>query len=107
MGVGTERGSKITSGVGFKTDREGNTVVSKLNPIALKTLADKTGGQYFEINDSKNDVSRLINTIGQIEGELRDTRFVDVSSNRYYYFLLIALVLIIIDAMVSMKTIEI
>jgi len=38
---------------------------------------------------------------------LRDTRFVDVSANRYYYFLLIALALIIVDAMISMKTIEI
>src|SRR6478609_220529 len=107
LGVGTETGSKIASGVGFKTDRDGNTVISKLNPSALKALANKTGGQYFEINETKNDVSRLINTIGQIEGELRDTRFVDVSANRYYYFLLTALILIVIDSMISMKTIRI
>jgi Ca-activated chloride channel homolog len=107
LGVGTESGSKITSGIGFKTDREGNTVVSKLNPSALKALASKTGGQYFEINESRNDVSRLINTISQIEGELRDTRFVDVSANRYYYFLLIALVLLVLDGLISMKTIQI
>ncbi|HZX74529.1 MAG TPA: VWA domain-containing protein, partial [Cyclobacteriaceae bacterium] len=107
LGVGTETGSKIASGVGFKTDRDGNTVVTKLNPSALKALANKTGGQYFEINETKNDVSRLINTIGQIEGELRDTRFVDVSANRYYYFLLTALILIVIDSMISMKTIRI
>ena len=105
LGVGTETGSKIASGIGFKTDREGNTVISRLNPAALKTLANKTGGQYFEINETKNDVSRLINTIGRIEGELRDTRFVDVSANRYYYFLLIALALIVLDAMISTKTI--
>ncbi|MCA6410146.1 MAG: aerotolerance regulator BatB, partial [Cytophagales bacterium] len=67
----------------------------------------KTNGQYFEINDSKNDVSRLISTIGKIEGELRDARIVDVSANRYFYFLLAALVLLALDLLVSIRTVRI
>ncbi len=107
LGVGTDKGSQIYAGRGFKTDRRGNTVVTKLNSSSMRSLASKTGGQYFEINESRNDVSRLINTISHIEGELRDTRFVDVSANRYYYFLLAGLVLLVIDVLINVKTIHI
>ncbi len=107
LGVGTSEGSQLRAGSGFKTDRQGNTVVTKLESRSLQSLANRTGGQYFEINESKNDVSRLINTISRIEGELRDTRFVDVSANRYYYFLVIALFLLLVDVMVNVKTIRI
>ena len=82
-------------------------MVSKLNSVSLRSLASKTGGQYFEINESKNDVSRMINTISHIEGELRDARFVDVSANRYFYFLLAALVLLTLDVLLNVKTITI
>lgn len=107
LGVGTEKGGQILTGRGYKTDAQGNTVVSKLNSSALKTLASKTSGQYFEINENRNDVSRLINTIGKIEGELRDARFVDVSANRYYFFLLAALILLVLDLLIDVKTVTI
>ena len=107
LGVGTEKGSPIQTGRGYKTDKNGNTVVSKLNASSLKALANKTDGQYFEINEGRNDVSRLINTIGKIEGQVRDARMVDVSANRYFYFLLAALVLLALDVLLSIKTVTI
>lgn len=107
LGVGTEKGGQIQTGRGYKTDNSGNVVISKLNPVSLKALASKTNGQYFEINDSRNDVNRLISTIGKIEGELRDARTVDVSANRYFYFLLVAILLLVLDLLVSLKTVSI
>lgn len=107
LGVGTDKGGNIYAGNGVKKDREGNTVVTKLNSKSLRSIADKTGGQYFEINESRNDVSRLINTIENIEGELRDARLVDVTANKYFYFLAFALVLLLLDIMVNVKTVSI
>lgn len=108
LGVGTESGSQIsTPRGGYKTDQQGNTVVSKLNPASLKNLASKTDGQYFEINESRNDVNKLINAINKIEGQVRDTRLVDVSSNRYFYFLLAALLLLVLDILISVRTVRI
>lgn len=107
LGIGTERGSQIYNGRSYKTDQNGNAVVSKLNPASLKKLANQTSGQYFEITDYSNDVSRLISTISRIEGETRDARMVDVSANRYFYFLLAALVLLCLDVLISIKTIAI
>ncbi len=107
LGVGTEKGGRIMTSRGYKTDAQGNVVVSKLNPAELKSLASKTDGQYFEINESRNDVSRLINTIGKIEGQLRDARMVDVSANRYFYFLVAALVILVLDLLIDVKTVTI
>lgn len=107
LGVGTQEGSPIATNRGYKTDRFGKTVVSKINTSAMEQLAQETGGQYFEINDSRNDVARLISTINKIEGELRDSRYVDVSANRYYWFLVAALVLLGLDMLLNVKTVRI
>ena len=107
LGVGTEEGGNIYAGNSLKTNRQGLIVVTKLKPDALISLANKTGGQYFEINDSKNDVSRLINTISKIEGELRDARFIDVTANKYFYFLAFAFLLFVLDVMINVPTVRI
>ena len=107
LGVGTTQGSKIQDGQGYKKDRDGSDVVSKLDRKSLKELAARTGGNYFEINQRQNDVSRLINNINSVEGQLRDARMVDVSANKYIYFLLAALILLAIDLLTTIKTIKI
>lgn len=107
LGVGTQKGGNIYAGNGLKTDRSGKVVTTKLEPAALKNLASQTGGQYFEINENRNDVSRLINTISKIEGEFRDARMVDISANKYFYFLAAAILLLIMDVLINVKTIRI
>jgi Ca-activated chloride channel homolog len=107
LGVGTEKGGNIYSGNSLKTNRQGLIVQTKLNPASLKSLASRTGGQYFEINESQNDVSRLINTISKIEGELRDARFIDVTANKYFYFLALAAILLVIDILINVVTVRI
>lgn len=107
LGIGTEKGGQIRSGSGYKTDKSGNVVVSKLNATSLMALASRTGGKYFEINETRNDVSRLINTISKIEGELMDARVMDVTANRYFYFLVAALALLVLDVVLNIKTVRI
>ena len=107
LGIGTAKGSKIMTQRGFKKDNSGQDVLSRLNPVSLKKLASATNGKYFEINASQNDVEKLINTIGDIEGELRDTKTMDVSANKYYYFLALALLLVFLDGILKVRTVSI
>ena len=106
LGVGTEQGGNIYAGRTLKKDRTGNTVLTRLNAEALQGLAKETSGQYFEINESRNDTNRLINTISGIEGELRGSRLVDVTANKYFYFLLAAALLILIDVFVNIAVVR-
>ena len=107
LGVGTERGGNIYAGAGVKRDQNGNPVVTKLNSASLRDIADRTGGHYFEINENRNDVSRMISTISRIEGELRGARMMDVTANKYFYFLAIATALLLLDVLINVKTISI
>lgn len=107
LGIGTEKGGNIYAGNALKTNRQGLIVVTKLNPKQLIALANKTGGQYFEINETRNDISRLINTISKIEGELRDARFVDVTANKYFYFLALGAILFSMDILINIPTVKI
>lgn len=107
LGVGTERGSKISTRRGFKKNRSGEEVVSRLNSSSLRKIAADTDGKYFEINKSRNDVSRLISSINEIEGELRDSKQVDSKSNKYFYFLGLALLLMCFDLMSNISVLRI
>lgn len=107
LGIGTTTGSKIMTTRGFKKDRSRNDVITKLNSTSLKKLASSTNGKYFEINAVNNDVARLVNTISDIEGELRDSRKLDASANKYYYFLALALALMLLDMLIRVKTVTI
>ena len=102
-----KKGVTSTQETALKTNRQGLIVVTKLKPEELISLANKTDGQYFEINESRNDVSRMINTISKIEGELRDARFVDVTANKYFYFLAFALLLFVLDVLINVPTVRI
>ena len=106
LGVGTNIGSQILTRSGFKKDRSGKEVLTKLNSKSLENLADQTDGEYFEINESRNDVERLISAINEIEGELRDAKQLDATQNRYYYFLGLALLLMMFDVLISVRIIK-
>ncbi len=107
LGVGTDKGSQILVRGVPKTDKDGNIVITQLETQSLKRLADETGGQYFEINDKRDDTSRLINAIDKIEGELRDTRQIDTSANKYIYFLALGALLFLVDNLIKFKTVKI
>jgi Ca-activated chloride channel homolog len=107
LGVGTAEGGNIRAGNGLKMDRKGQAVLTKLNDESLKELARRTDGQYFEINERRNDVTRLINTISKIEGELRGTKTVDVTANKYFYFLVAGVILMLIDILLNVRAIRI
>jgi len=105
LGIGTDEGSKISTLGKWKKDAQGHDVVSHLNRSGLKKMATVTGGSYFEINNKNNEVISLIKTVSQIQGQLRDTRKIDVSANKFYYFLLTSLGLMILDVLLTIKTI--
>lgn len=107
LGIGTTEGSRIPVGTGYKRDSENHIVTTHLNPEPLVQLADLTGGQYFEVSDRVSEVSRLISAINNIEGELRESKTIDVTANKYIYPLALALFLIVLDVLITVKLIRI
>ena len=108
VGIGSEKGSKILLTNGdYKRDKEGKEVITKLDPISLKESAKETGGKYFEITNTNNQIDELIYEINNIKGEVIESKIIDVTENKYFYFLLTALILMIIDFTINLKIIRI
>jgi len=106
LGIGTTEGGRIPAARGFKQDSENQLIISRLNPEPLVQLAEITGGQYFEVSDRLSEVSRLISAINNIEGELRESKTIDVTANKYVYPLALALFLIVLDVLITVKLVR-
>ncbi len=108
VGVGTREGGRIPFGRNFFKDNQGHDVVSKLNPKSLKEIAKETNGKYFELSRLKNEIPELISAIEEIEGEVQDTKELEVPLDfKYKYFLFAALALILLDILLSIRIFKI
>lgn len=106
VGLGSEEGGPVPVGRGFKVDKQGNRVTSRLHADRLQEIAAKTGGQYFELNNQDNQLDQLVRVINNIESEKRESRTIDIAANKYLYPLLAALVLIVIDILLTVTVIR-
>ncbi len=106
VGIGTRAGGKIPLGNGFKKNRSGKTVTTRLNNETLQQLASQTKGKYFEVSRTQNEMQKLAGAVSRVEGKLQDTRKLDISANKFYYFLIAALMLIVMDIMIAITTIH-
>jgi Ca-activated chloride channel family protein len=99
VGIGTAEGSAITEpGTGtLKTDRNGKTVISKLNEEELKQIANVTGGNYFYMEDVSKTVTEVSTALNGIEKKL-----VESGGERSYlsispFIIAIALLLLVVE----------
>ena len=108
VGIGTTQGTRITLRNGlFKKDKNGKEVITKLNSTSLKKIANETKGKYFEISNQINQINGMIYEIKEIKGDLIDSKFMDVTKNKYFYFLFVALMLMSMDFLFNFKIIKI
>lgn len=106
VGVGTPDGIAIRKGNNYMKDEEGKTVITKLESVSLKKIADQTGGKYLEINTVSDSFNQLINEVEQIAESVINSDSVDVIANKYFYFLIIALILLGIDVFFTVRTFQ-
>jgi Ca-activated chloride channel family protein len=104
VAVGTKVGISIQQNGKPLMDKNDKLVISKLDEGFLRSIANSSRGSYYELNNAKNDIQKLISDINLAEGALVDSRTITVVSNKYYYFLGAALVLILLDVLITIGT---
>ena len=68
IGIGTVYGSPIVeAGNVYKTDINGQTVISKLNEETLKMIAQKTGGGYYHLDNSPATADALATQLNSMD----------------------------------------
>jgi Ca-activated chloride channel family protein len=85
-------------------DKNDKLVISKMDETFLRNMANAARGTYYELNNAKNDIPKLINDVNIAEGTLVDSRTITVVSNKYYYFLGAALILVLLDVLITIGT---
>lgn len=106
IGMGSEEGAPIplyrgSQQIGFRKDRGGNTVVTKLNEDMLQELADAGGGTFVRATNADAGLNSIFDDISKMEtAEFGSKVFTDYE-DRFQYFLGISLIFIILDILIG------
>jgi Ca-activated chloride channel family protein len=103
LGMGLSKGgpipiyNKYGNRTGYRKDKEGNTVVSKLNENLLMQIANTGKGTYVRANNSKAGLSSLFAEINKMEKKEIGTMIFTEYKDRFQLFIGLALLLLITD----------
>jgi len=103
LGMGLSKGgpipiyNKYGNRTGYRKDREGNTVVSKLNESLLQEIASAGSGIYVRANNSKVGLSTLFAEINKMEKKEIGTMVFTQYKDRFQLFIGFALLLLLAD----------
>lgn len=104
LGVGTREGTTIPiyddqSGnlIGYKRDKSGKVVTTKLESQVLRKIADEGNGEYYEINGGGDGIDAFLGRIDEMEkGEFASQEYADYK-NQYQWLAGIGLGLLLIS----------
>ncbi|TCI94245.1 VWA domain-containing protein [Tenacibaculum sp. M341] len=102
VGVGTEKGGPIpielNGGlIGYKKNRQGETVITKRNPEILQAVANTANGSYIDGNKTELPVKTIEKVIGNAQkSEFETTQFSDYK-DQFQWFVGIGLLFLLID----------
>jgi len=105
IGMGSIEGAPIpvmSNGkrIGFRKNREGNTVVSKLNEQMLTEVAAAGNGTFVRASNSESGMSYIFEEIENLEKVEIGSKVYTDYEDRFQYFLLPALLLLIIELII-------
>lgn len=112
IGMGSPQGAPIPIRlggrmVGFKKDKDGQTVITKLDPGVLMRIAEAGHGEYVQATTGHLGVSEMVAKLrGMDQSDLGTFSFAG-HEDRYQYFLAIACVLIATGLLVSERTLTV
>lgn len=103
IGFGSDKGDLIpekdASGnvVGYKKDKQGETVMTKLDEGTLQKIALVTGGKYYQATESGIEISRIADDISDMGTKQLRAKKYERYEERFYYFVFIGLILILAE----------
>ncbi len=106
IGIGSAEGTSIIEPGSNepKKDKDGNTVITKLNEAELKTIAANGNGIYQLYDNTETVVSKLQTQLSSMDQRsVTEDSLVNYKSF-YQYFLLLALLLLVLDMFISERT---
>ncbi len=108
VGLGSPAGAPIpvrnATGalVGYKADKQGQTVISRLNERRLRDIAAATGGLYHRVGTDEPDALRgVVAAINRLQGSERSREFETRQVERFPWFVGAALLLLMVEWLIG------
>jgi Ca-activated chloride channel family protein len=105
IGMGSPTGSPIPlsiSGIqsGFLKDRNGDIVISRMDPITLSKIAETGGGEFFSASTSNVGLDRLYNKLNKLNKSEIETRVYSEYDDQFQYLIIASLLLLVFDLLI-------
>jgi Ca-activated chloride channel homolog len=103
IGIGTPQGEPIPvfddqgNRAGYKRDKKGEVVLSRLDEGTLVEIARTSGGQYLRASPTGDEVEPLIRWLDQLQQGDQKAKLFNRFENRYQWPLAFALILLILS----------
>jgi Ca-activated chloride channel homolog len=106
IGMGSPDGSPIPlfdqfgRQTGYKTDRGGQTIISRLDETILQQLASAGDGIYVRASTGQDGLSKILDEINSLEKQEIETKMFSDYESRFQYFLAISLILLVLELII-------
>lgn len=98
--------SPLGNFLGYKVDRQGQTVLSRLDETALRQLAHAANGLYFRASADGREVGFLAGAIEDLQTTSLESRFETRGIERFQAFLLIAIMALVVIEFIPDRRVE-
>lgn len=106
IGMGSPDGSPIPlfdqfgRQTGYKTDRQGQVIISKLDETTLQQLASAGNGIYVRASTGQDGLGKILEEINALEKQEIETKMFSEYEGRFQYFLAISFLLLLIELII-------
>ncbi|HEX8514910.1 MAG TPA: VWA domain-containing protein [Bacteroidia bacterium] len=106
IGMGSENGAPIpvykgNVQDGFRKDKEGNTIITKLNEQVLKEIAASGNGVYVRATNSDAGLNSVLSEIDKLEKKQFDSKMYSDYEDRFQWFIAGALLFLLAEILLS------
>lgn len=111
IGIGSESGVPIPlteNGLvkGYRKDRDGNVVVTKLNAGLLKEIAAKAGGVYVQASQSDLGLNVILDKMDELDRTQLESKMYTDYEDQFQWFLALALLFFTLEFFISERASE-
>lgn len=111
IGIGSQNGVPIPmveNGVvkGYRKDKAGQTVVTKLNADLLKTIAGKANGVFVQASQADVGLGAVLDKINELDKAQLENKMYTDYEDQFQWFLALALALFFIEFLISERVSE-
>jgi Ca-activated chloride channel family protein len=106
IGMGSPDGAPIPIYVngareGFKKDKAGNTIVTRLNEQTLREIATAGGGSFVRASNSDAGLNVVLNAIDKLEKKQFESKMYSDYEDRFQVFIFITFLILLIETFIS------